>query len=456
VNIVKEDTVNEEMKQLQSPPSASPAASPMAQRDAEASSFADILAEANGKQVRGFRWILGAGAVLLLGLGAAWGYRTVLQSRTAPIPVVTAPVKRSDISLSITESGIVELGGQQTFKAPADITVQEVRVKERQKVAAGTVLLILRDRQLQQFLQDQLVENQIDNNLLKRKREVVQEKQSKVREAQARLRDSQALLQRGFISEDDFRFDRDKYEAALSDLKNAQVDLTNAELTAQNNQIKTDSLRVRLADNQLRTPIDAVVLKVEVKPGDGVKQEGRLLTIGDPRQETVRLQLTTLNAAKVREGMPLRVSMIGPNPKVFPGRVSRVSPQAVNDAFSGGSSGGGDQAKVEAEAVLNQPSGGVLIPGSAVSVEIILDQRSNVLVVPLTAVQTGKGGSFVWVKSAEGTAEQRPVEVGLRNIQLAEIISGLQPGDKIVVQLPPDTAIAPGTPLVSRQESHSQ
>jgi HlyD family secretion protein len=310
-------------------------------------------------------------------------------------------------------------------------------------------LLILRDRQLQQQLEDQLVQNQIDANSLKRKREILEERRAKVQEAKTRLYESQKLLQQGFISEDEFRGDREKYETALSSLKDAQIELANAKLTARNNQLKTNNLRVRLADNQLRSPIDAVVLKVEVKPGDGVKQEGRLLTIGDPKQEKVRLQLTTLNAAKVRINMPLRISIIGPNSQVFLGRLSRISPQAVTQSSGNSSSSGNDQAKVEAEALLNQPSQGQLIPGSSVSVEIILDERRNVVTIPVTALQTGEKGQFVWVKAADGTAQQRPVRVGLRTIQLAEITLGLKPGDEIVTVLPPDNSLRSGMPLTT-------
>ncbi|NER84862.1 MAG: efflux RND transporter periplasmic adaptor subunit, partial [Leptolyngbya sp. SIO1D8] len=356
--------------------------------------------------------------------------------------VITAPVTRSDLEDPITEAGVVELGGQQTFKAPGDVTVQAVLVEERQRVSQGQVLLELRDRDLQQTLDDQLVQNRINQLTLQRNQEILAERQARLGDAEARLQDSAELLEQGYISEDDFRRDRQAVEDAQSNLRDAEVELTKAELQVQQDQVKTENIRLQLEDNQITAPIDAIVLKVDVKPGDGVQREGRLLSLGDPNQETIRLQMTTLNASKVAVNMPVRVSLIGPNPDIFEGRIVRVSPQAVGDQNNA------DQSTVEAEARLNQPSG-VLIPGSAVSVEILLQQRQNVLVVPVTALQRDAATPYVWVRTADNTAEQQEVETGLETLEAVEILSGLQTGDEIIVSLPPDVILTPGQPLTT-------
>ena len=412
--------------------------------------FLDVLTEPEEKHRSGVKWIVGSGLLLAAGLTSWLGYKTFLKPPLEPIPITTAPVQTGSIELTITESGTVELGGQQTFKAPSDVTVEAVRVQERQRIEAGTVLLVLRDRRLQRELSNQQVENQKAENTLARRREVIQEQQEKLQTAQDRFADSQSLFDRGFISEDEYRQDQQAVDDALSALKNAQVELTNAELDVRNNQLTLQNIRTQLTDNQITSPIDAVVLKVEVKPGDGVTQEGRLLTIGDPTKETVRLQLTTLNAAKVSVNMPVRVSMIGPDPQIFTGHVSRVSPQAIakdgDNSFGGG---GEQQGKVEAEAILADPSDGALIPGSSVSVEIILDQRQTVITVPLTAIQNEGGSQFVWLKDQAGRAQKQEVTIGLQNLQAAEIISGLQAGDEIVLALPPGAELTPGVPLAA-------
>ncbi|MGD1867679.1 MAG: efflux RND transporter periplasmic adaptor subunit [Phormidesmis sp.] len=383
---------------------------------------------------------------LTIGIAGWVGYRKYLTPPLEPISVGTTPVEIGSLEITVTESGTVELNEQQTFKSPSDVTVESVQVEERQRVAAGTVLLELRDRGLQRDLNNQQVENQKLDNLLARKLEVLQERQDKLQLAQDRFVDSQSLFDRGFISEDAYRQDQQSVDDALSAIKDAEVELTNAKLDIENNQLTLQNTLTQLSDNQIVAPIDAVVLDISVQPGDGVTQGGELLTIGDPFKETVRLQLTTLNAAKVDVNMPVEVSMIGPDAQIFLGRITRVSPQ-VNSQDNSSGRGGEQSGTVEAEAILNEPSDGSLIPGSVVSVEVILDQRQSVVVVPLTAIQSEGDRQFVWVKDAENQAQQKTVTVGLKNLQSAEITSGLRVGDEIVPALPPGLELTAGMPL---------
>ena len=405
----------------------------------------DILSEPIQRQRAGLRWIIGSGFIALIGIGGWLGYQTFLRRPLEPVEVVTAPAARDNLEVSITEAGVVELGGQQVFKAPSDVTVQSVLVEERQRVSAGQVLLELRNRTLQQTLDDQLVTNRINQLTLQRNQEILAERRSRLADAETRLQDSAELLDQGYISEDDYRVDERELENARSEVRDAEVEVAKAELQAQQDQVKTGNIRTQLEDNQITAPTDAIVLKVDVKAGDGVQREGRLLSIGDPTQETIRLQLTTLNASKVAVNMPVRVSLIGPNPEIFEGRVMRVSPQAVSSNQETA-----EQATVEAEAQLNQPSN-ILIPGSAVSVEIVLEQRENALVVPVTAIQRDAAMPYVWVRDAANTAQQRDVETGLETLEAVEITAGLQLGDEVIVSIPPEVVLTPGQPLATPQ-----
>lgn len=400
----------------------------------------DLLDEPMRPERTGLKWVLGSGLVALLGIGGWLGYQTFLRTPDEVIAVSMAPVQRNDLEVTITEAGVVELGGQQTFKAPSDVTVQSVLVEERERVSRGQVLLELRDRDLQQRLSDRLVQARINQLDLARQQEVLQERQSRLVDTETRLADSADLLEQGYISEDDFRTDKRAFEDAQAAVRDAEVELTKAQLQVEQDQLTLESLRLQLEDNQIVSPIDAIVLNIDVKPGDGVEREGRLLSIGDPTQETIRLDLTTLNAAKVGIGMPVRVSVIGPNPEIFEGRIVRVSPQAVTESDNA------EQSTVEAEAQLNQPSGS-LIPGSAVSVDILLEQRANALVVPVTALQRDADQPYVWVKDADDTARRREVTIGLETLEAVEILSGLQAGDEIVVSIPPEVELLPGQPL---------
>ncbi|MEO1095339.1 MAG: efflux RND transporter periplasmic adaptor subunit [Cyanobacteria bacterium J06638_28] len=407
----------------------------------QASAEPDIFMDAKARQWAGARLIIGSGMVALVGIVGWLGYERFLKAPPAPVAAVTAPVARQDLEVKITEAGVVELGGQQTFKAPSDVTVQAVLVEERQRVSQGQPLLELRDRVLQQTLDDQQVQNRIDQLTLQRNLEILAEKRSRLEDTRLRLADAEDLFEQGYISENALRQDKRAVEDAQSEVRDAEVEVTKAEFQVQQNQVKAENIRLQLEDNLILAPIEAIVLKVDVKAGDGVQREGRLLSIGDPTQETIRLQLTTLNASKVGIGMPVRVSVIGPNPEIFEGRIVRVSPQAVSEQQDNA-----EQATVEAEARLNQPSN-TLIPGSAVSVDIVLEQRTDAVTVPVTALQRDAANPYVWVRDSNNRAQKREVQIGLETLESIEILSGLAVGDAIVVSIPPEVTLTPGQPL---------
>ncbi len=390
----------------------------------------------------GLRWLVASGLVLLLGAGGWLGYRTYQRRTADPVVVTTGSPRRDTLETSVTASGTVTLGNQQTLKAPSEVTVESVLVDERQRVSQGDVLLRLRDRGLEQELDNALIQTEILNLTRQRQSETLQERRRTVSRAETRLQESQGLLEQGFISQDDYDRDRDALESAQSDLRGAEVELKQTDLQIRQHQATLDNIRARQADNAIVAPFDAVVLNIDVQPGAGVQTDGKLLTIGDPAQEVVEFSLITLDAGKVSVNMPVRVSIIGPNLEKFTGRVVSIAPQAMSASDSGGSGGGG-QAMVKAVAQLDRPSG-VLIPGSPVSIEVILQQRPDALALPVNAIQREEGETFVWVVDGSDRAQKRPVTTGLDTLEAIEIVSGLAETDTVILNSPPDLPLEEG------------
>lgn len=402
------------------------------------------IADSRKHYQTGVRWLIASGVIAGVGVGGWMAYQHLLKPSTDPVAVSILVVKRGTVELTITESGVVELAQQQILKSPEDVTVEQVFVQTGDRVQMGAPLIILRNRDIQQRLQAQLIDDQKVAADLVRKREIVQERRVKLQNAKQRLQDLQAALNQGVIAATEVQKALDAVDQAQSEVKDAEIEQHKATLDVQKSQTTLQDIQQRLGDNRLNSPMDALILQVDVKPGDGAKRETPLLTLGDPTQEMIRLQLTALNAIKVRVNQVARVSMIGPSPQTFTGRVVGLSPQALaqksENSFSSQS-----QAKVDATVALDRPSN-KLIPGSQVSVEIVLQQRSRVLTLPLEAIQQAETQPFVWIKTEAGIAEKRPVRLGLQSLTTTEVTSGLQEGEVIVLPLP-NQAIAPGTPL---------
>ena len=86
-----------------------------------------------------------------------------------------------------------------------------------------------------------------------------------------------------------------------------------------------------------------------------------------------------------------------------------------------------------------------LKPGTQVGIEIDAEQRSNVPIVPAIAGPKDDPAQPVVVVAAAGSAERRPVVIGLVDGENIEILSGLKPGELIIIQ--GHSTLRDGTPI---------
>ena len=332
----------------------------------------------------------------------------------------------------------------------------------------------------------QRIEIQKNQAQLERQQQKVIEAQEDLTVAEAELNKSNNLLEKGFISQTDLDPKKADIRTKEANLKNEQLTLknnildlensknkfdptpdpTNDILTAKNELLTAQSelqqslsefqkLKVgykeqesKLKNNLVTSPLEGVVLNINVKPKDGIKLGDDLITIGDPDQELVQLQLSTLNAAQVKPNQSARITIIGPNSKPFQGRVEWVNLQATPEKSQSGSSSG--QPTVPATVRLDQPTR-VLIPGGQVSVEIILEQQKDVIAINTELIQSEGKSSFVWKLDSNNQVQKQPVTLGLKDLTKVEIKSGLKVGDTLVIA-PTDIPLKPGMVIIEEEK----
>lgn len=404
---------------------------------------------------RAIPWLVGSGLLCVTLMGGWVGYKKYFQQTPQPLAVNLHLVKKGTVETTVTASGTVELGGQQTLRAPKEVTVEQVRVTEGDRVYRGQTLIVLRDRAVMESYQEQLLENAKAQLDLDRRREQVIEAKVQLKAKEARYREFQQWQEKGVISRTELRTDQDNYQQARSQLRDARLEQEKAELDVRNGQEKLKRLQQQLSDRLVNSPTNGIVLKVYVKNGDGTKTESNLLTLGDPTKEIIRVQLTTLNALQVKINQTAKISIIGPKSQTFTGRVISLSPQATvpntnanTPNSSENASSSGAPTKVDTQILLEQPTN-TLIPGSLVSVEIVTARQQNIIAIPPEAVQRTETQPFVWMQDSQGKAKKQAITLGLQGLQKVEVTSGLQAGDKLVIA-PPDIPITPDTPLIAR------
>lgn len=182
--------------------------------------------------------------------------------------------------------------------------------------------------------------------------------------------------------------------------------------------------RIRFNNCQIKSPIDGIVTERKVELHQLAGSMEQMFTIHDVTSFKLDITVTEKEVARLREGQEvrIRVDAVSQDDKEFPliGRVSRIQPQV--DPKTG---------TVQVEISLPNPGGGVR-SGMFARLRIVTNVHENAMVIPRQAI-TEDEGSFVWVAEGNGVRMVQ-VKTGLMDEEGVEILSGLTPGDQVVVE----------------------
>ena len=175
-----------------------------------------------------------------------------------------------------------------------------------------------------------------------------------------------------------------------------------------------------LPDYYIDAPWDGVVSKVLVKDGDFVAPRTPLLEMYDPRSLVIRFAVPEAQATEVFKGMPVNVHLDAHPDKDFQGKISRVYPDLDTKSRTR-----------TVEAKLDYPI--ALIPGMFARLKLPLQTVAAATVVPREAVIVTPNGERIAFVIKDGKALRRKLETGIEGDGRVQIITGLQPGEKVVV-----------------------
>ncbi len=210
-----------------------------------------------------------------------------------------------------------------------------------------------------------------------------------------------------------------------------------------------DSQRKMLEDYSITSPIDGVVMSKTAKAGDNVgtsMNANVLMTVGDLSRMVFTIQVDELDISKVMLGQTVTVEADALPDQTFYGEVTNIATEG--EATNG----------VTTYAVkVTIQSPGDLKPGMNVTSNIVVEEKQDVLYVPMAAVKTVGDKHIVYVKTDDkerladapkedqpytkensknaapaGTVE-REVEVGINDENNVEIVSGLSEGEVVAI-----------------------
>ncbi len=367
--------------------------------------------------------------LVVLALGAVGFF---VASRLKPLPVVAMPLVRGQAIDAVYATGTVEAEDRVQVKAKTSGALAEVLVKEGDRVKKGDLLARIDNPQLGL----ELKRGKVDLNAASAQGGTAAPQLEALR-AQARAikadvdlarQDSdrlEALLASGAIG----AADTDRAKARLAQLQATlaaneaqqralRIDLS-ANTARQAAQVKT--LESRVADTDVRAPMDGIVLAKQVELGEIVSVNQTLFKVGETAQLILEVSVDEADIARVKEptdkdpGSRVAVSLYAFPKSVFPGRIFEVLPDANRERKS-------FLAKVR----LDEPPAG-LRSGMSGEVNILIGVKEGALLAPSQAEIDGA----MWL--VDGSRVKKvPVKMGIRDLLRVEVLEGL-PDDALVV-----------------------
>lgn len=258
---------------------------------------------------------------------------------------------------------------------------------------------------------------------------------SEVQLAEVEFGRAQQLTANGALSRQDLDNARNRLEvaraserAATESLRAAQAQLQQAAATFEQAQAQVNVDQESLSLTQVVAPVAGLVGDVPVRVGDFVNAGQTLTTIIQNQELFLRVQVPSTRANELRLGLPVELLNPDTGASVATGSVSFIAPQVDGAVQS-----------ILVKARFPNETGN-LRDGQLVRARLIWN-TSSALLIPTVAVSRVAGQSFVFVVADETAedgqtlrvASQRPVQLGAIQNGQYQVLSGLEPGDEVIV-----------------------
>ena len=391
------------------------------------------------------RWLL-LGVIALALAGGALGIAAALRPNHQIDPSKLASVERGDIARSVVATGKITPLAKVEVKSKASGLVKKVYVEYGDRVKQGKVLVELDKEQLEALVQEQranLLAAQAAEQSAEAtyERNVVDAQGPDVPFLKATADRDRKLALDGLIAASVLDDGDRAYQLALNKRLSAQrnVSVSQAEVAKAKAQVAQAQAALASVEEDLRnstivSPMDGLVLSRDVEVGDAVSsilvlgsQATLVMTLGDMSTVYVLGKVDQADIGKVYLGQPARIVVESFKDKKFEGKVTKISPLGVEKD---------NVTTFEVRVSIQNPSGELKANMSA-NAEIILEEKHGVLLIPESAVIYDKDKHTsveVPDPKADNGRRKVPVRLGISNGVKTELVSGLNEGQKVVLQ----------------------
>lgn len=307
----------------------------------------------------------------------------------AAVPVEVAKVERRSISSYIETNGTLEAENEVDLVARVTAPVVDLKVEEGMQVEKGQILARLDDSELR-------ARSEISRATLDEARQVFGRAES--------LQENQLISP-------------EEYDQVVTRLETARA--------------QAESDQIQLGYTEIKAPFAGLIVIRYIHFAEQVNTGMPLFRISDFNPLLCPIQVPERDIPKVRIGQQAYLTLEAWPDERFPATVLRVRP--VVDAATG-----------TVRVTLEVETKDRLRPGMFARVFVQTETRTDAMVVPRSALSLESIGDTVYVAEGE-TASRRDVELGFKEGDSVEVLSGVSEGERIVVV--GQDGLSDGTPI---------
>ncbi|MDG0968402.1 MAG: efflux RND transporter periplasmic adaptor subunit [Porticoccaceae bacterium] len=378
--------------------------------------------------------------VLIALLAIAYFKQTVSSSA---VLVTIENAKIEEIKSSILASGTLIYKEQIELRSEVIGQVSEMFLEEGDKVTKDQVLMRLDPRTFNADVEQQQAYVRLQTIAIERQTQELKNITSKWQR-------NKNLFERKMIGQDAYELIDNQYALARIDLRSRQESLTQAQATL-------DKSMERLEKTVFRSPIDGIATSVDIKVGETAISGttniagSNLITVADPSSILVEVLVDEADIANVQIGQTADIFAVAYPDQALAGTVQNIATSAKRSSYRQGLS--------FTVKILLDTAGDIDIrPGMSCRAEIFTEIKNDTIAVPLEAVvfedldemddqnDTEQEPGTIMISASnepdtssylyilvDGKAVKKPVELGISNDSVQEVISGLSLEDQVII-----------------------